>query len=541
MNFSSSFLFCLIIISLFLFAFGCAGQANAQAGAQNNQAAGAEANTNGNAATNANANQAPANANSASANPTNGAAATGAGGAPTNAVAEAVNKTANEIAASAAAAAKSKNSAIAPATGEPATNVGSGAIATNTAIAATSTGGAITINTSVKINGASALPAATSGQNYNTKITVSGGFPPYNCTAAPGTILPGTLVFSEPGCSLVGGAPILAYGTPTAIYPIQILVKDSHGNIGGPFALYLVVNQISPKLILPEQIDAATVGSSYEYDFCPSAQGQAPCGTLPAFSSGTPPFTFTVSGQPMGISMKTDGFLSGTVPEGAILGNYKLTVCVTDLTGTEKCANTNMQVVQRQEPAQANSACPGEGNWKGTVIANGIMDVAGKPGQSVPYSINYDLEMTIKCDSTDVDENGARWWYYNITSVKASDPFFGCTSGCTPIAGTFTDRLSYLDLTEGSAKGLFMIHFPNNALLQRTNTAISSDSATITDDVKPQEAMGIPAGSTDTSIMATDSVGWNQQTGAKVEVPGCSSACPNTYPQRETVRLTKTG
>ena len=405
--------------------------------------------------------------------------------------------------------------------------------------------GGMAINTSVKINGASALPAATSGQLYSAKITVSGGSGPYNCSSAPGTTLPGTLVFSEPGCSLTGGAPTLAPGTPTAIYPVSIMVNDSQGTLGGPFALTLVVNQPAPKLLLPGEIATAETGTHYQYNFCePASQTGLACGQLAAsnLASGTPPFSFTVSGNPLGISMSTNGMLSGTVPRGVITGNYKITVCATDLAGTEACANTNLPVIEKQEAqAAAQPACPGEGNWKGTVTARGIVDVIGKPGQTAPYSVKYDLEITVKCDSAYLDESGARSWFYNITHAKASDPFFGCTEGCVPVAGTWDTRLSYLDITEGSSHGHLAIRFPNDALIQRTNTVLSADGTKLIDDVQPQAGLGAAIDIAGLGAMATGSVGWKVQTGAKVEVPGCTDSCPNAYPDRETVELTRAG
>lgn len=401
------------------------------------------------------------------------------------------------------------------------------------------------INTSAKINGVSVLPAATSGQPYNVKMTVTGGEPPYNCSATEGTTLPGNLVFSEPGCSLSGSAPILPSGTTTKMFPISFIVRDSNETVGGPFQLSLVVNLPAPKLSLPEKIGTAETESPYAYNFCEAAsQDKLGCNkiALGGSISGTPPYSFTASGQPLGISMGMNGMLSGTVPKGANAGNYKITVCVSDLTGTQACADTSLEVVEKQEeakPKETQLSCPADGNWKGIVSAVGVADMIGSPGKTEPYYVKYDLEITLKCDVAYLDESGAKWWQYNITYAKASDPFFGCTGGCVPIAGEEGLRLTYLSITEGSQKGRMAIRFPNNALLQRTDTVMSRDGKMILDDVRPQAELGGIEGMED--AMATGSVGWNRQTGAKIEVKGCSGNCPNAYPQRETMELVKVG
>ncbi|MCX6769804.1 MAG: putative Ig domain-containing protein [Candidatus Micrarchaeota archaeon] len=364
--------------------------------------------------------------------------------------------------------------------------------------------GSIAINTSVKINGASALPAATSGQLYNTKITVSGGSAPYNCSAAPGTTMPGALVFSEPGCSITGTAPILDSGTPTAIYPISVLVRDSQGN-SESFKLMLAVNQPAPKLVLPEEIPAAEIGKYYEYNFCvPSSQSMLDCGQLPGFESVTSPFTFTVSGQPIGLSMSTNGLLSGTVPVGAITNNYAITVCVTDLVGTETCADTTLPVVAQQESQQPGNssgsastnppgagsasgteakACdsPYDGNWAGSVEGSGSRYPRYEYNSKTPLTIKYTFEMTLKCDYKDTGSNGEPLYWENVTYAKVSDPFFGCMDGCTPILGYSSSNIDMP--APGTGGEVYMnIDFPNGIELVGAGLKPNADATSFVDE-----------------------------------------------------------
>lgn len=320
-------------------------------------------------------------------------------------------------------------------------------------------------------------------------------------------------------------------------------MRDSNGTVGGPFEMQLVVNLPAPKLNLPEEIGIAQTESRYEYNFCWAAsQDKLGCSkiALGGSTSGTPPFSFTASGQPTGIFMGTNGTLSGTVPKGTTAGNYKITVCISDFAGVQACANTSLEVAEKQEEEKTKVvqlSCPADGDWKGIVSAAGVLDRIGSPGETEQYYVKYYLEITLKCDMAYLDESGAKWWQYNITHAKASDPFFGCTGGCVPIAGEGGLRLSYVSITEGSQKGRMAIKFPNSALLQRTDTVMSRDGKIILDDVRPQAELGGIEGME--GAMATGSVGWNRQTGAKIEVKGCSGNCPNAYPQRETVQLQK--
>ncbi|MCX6769631.1 MAG: putative Ig domain-containing protein [Candidatus Micrarchaeota archaeon] len=209
---------------------------------------------------------------------------------------------------------------------------------------APATGNGISFNTTVSIGATQTIPAATSGNPYNAKITPFGGSPPYGCTAAPGTSMPGSLVFSEPGCSITGEAPTLAPGTPTASYPFSFVIIDSNGKSGGPFSLQLVVNQAPYALNLPATLPTATIGTTYGFNFCGTSNGGIDCAKL-----GTP-YSFTASGQPLGLTMRPDGILIGTVPQGANEGIYPIHVCVTDSSRTETCADTNLPVVKQKCP-----------------------------------------------------------------------------------------------------------------------------------------------------------------------------------------------
>jgi hypothetical protein len=208
-------------------------------------------------------------------------------------------------------------------------------------------GGNMSIATGISFGGGQGIPAATSGQPYNAKITPSGGSPPYNCSAAPGTSLPGTLVFSEPGCSLTGGAPVLDPGTSTKTFPISFMIKDSKGNVGGPFHLDLVVNLPTVQFLFTAgALPSGAIGQLYTYSFCqPPTSGICGEGNTTNPTGGHPPYHFTLESgvgfPPAGITMDANGVLSGT-PKAAGTSNFG--VCAVDLSSNQKCASVSLTI-----------------------------------------------------------------------------------------------------------------------------------------------------------------------------------------------------
>jgi predicted small secreted protein len=318
------------------------------------------------------------------------------------------------------------------------------------------TSNGITINTSVSIGASTAIPGATSGHPYSAAITVSGGSPPYDCRAAPGTTLPGTLVFSEPGCSITGAAPTLNPGTSMQMFPISFIVRDSNGTVGGPFSLSLVVNKPKVSFTPPATIDTATIGTDYQYNFCSQPSG-VNCMDVTNAQDQDPPYTFTVSGQPLGLTMDMNGLLSGTVPEGANPDTYPITVCIADLGGSGACADTGLPVKSDISVAnwhvtvtEDDSACHGVGftnNYDITIqrnATNGIMgDIGHGPvtgtyigttlhidGRTVPDGSGtstlsaYDVVFSADCSTFNTQYS----WDY-------SGPDGDC-SGTTKLAGT---------------------------------------------------------------------------------------------------------
>ena len=152
----------------------------------------------------------------------------------------------------------------------------------------------------------STLAPAAVGVSYSATLGASGGTSPYTYTYT------GTL---PPGITLNNG---VLSGTPTGggTFNFTITATDASANAGpytGTQSYTLVVNQ--PTIVVtPSTLAPATVGVSYT-------------ATLGA-SGGTSPYTYTYTGSlPPGVTLSTDGTLSGT-PTGG--GSFNFTITATD-------------------------------------------------------------------------------------------------------------------------------------------------------------------------------------------------------------------
>ncbi|HEY0660566.1 MAG TPA: putative Ig domain-containing protein [Lysobacter sp.] len=168
-----------------------------------------------------------------------------------------------------------------------------------------------------------ALPDATYGVAYNQTFTASGGTGPYSY-ALTGT-LPTGLTFDS-GTATLSGTP-----TQPGSFPITVTATDSSTGPGAPYSVsanYTVQVSAPPIVISPATLPDGIVDVAYSQ-------------TLSA-SNGTDPYTFTLTAGtlPAGLSLASDGGLTGT-PTAA--GTFNFTVQAEDAnarTGTRAYALT---------------------------------------------------------------------------------------------------------------------------------------------------------------------------------------------------------
>ncbi|MFA5930299.1 MAG: putative Ig domain-containing protein [Candidatus Micrarchaeia archaeon] len=202
-------------------------------------------------------------------------------------------------------------------------------------------------------NEVSALPAAYAGEQYFSSIYPGAGDYPFECTLAQGSNLPGQLAFASGTCELSGRAPLLSAGSTRAAYPFTFSIRDANGASFGPFTATLEVVPMPPYFGMTNYPGPARIGAPYSHDFChPASESPLNCGHTPSSddpSGGVPPYTFTASRLPLGLIMRSDGHLSGTVPKGASTGRQEFEVCAADSTGAEACSNASILLLAPAE------------------------------------------------------------------------------------------------------------------------------------------------------------------------------------------------
>ena len=178
----------------------------------------------------------------------------------------------------------------------------------------------------------SPLPDGKEGSLYGFAFQAFGGKGPYKWTQSG---LPGLFSFSTTG-NLSGTPPLGSAGT----YPFSVTVTDFFGTqVSKGFSLNIDPFGSGPSAlsIVNTSLPAATEGIFYDVAF--------------AATGGTPSYTWSVSGQPLWLSMSTSGLLSGTPPIGSA-GTYPITVTVKDSASTQ--GSTSGTFSLQVNPAQVN-------------------------------------------------------------------------------------------------------------------------------------------------------------------------------------------
>jgi large repetitive protein len=157
------------------------------------------------------------------------------------------------------------------------------------------------------------------GAPYSATFTASGGQPPYSFSASG---LPGGLSFSG---SAIGGTP--AAGSE-GTYTVTVTVTDAAGaktSVTGTVVITAAGLQITT-----DSLPNGTIGGAYSASV--------------AASGGVPPYTFSASGLPPGVSISAGGAISGTIPSTTAPGVFAVTATVTDSKGGTASRSYNVTV-----------------------------------------------------------------------------------------------------------------------------------------------------------------------------------------------------
>jgi hypothetical protein len=150
----------------------------------------------------------------------------------------------------------------------------------------------------------SSLEPGVSGTPYEALIGASGGLPPYAFVVTVDSLPPGLTL--HPSTGVLSGTL-----TTSGTFDFTITATDSGGCFGERAYSLCVCPAIA---VLPDSLPAASVGVPYAQVFTASA-GMAPFG-----------FSVTSGVLPSGLSLATDGTLSGTPSEA---GTFDFTVTAT--------------------------------------------------------------------------------------------------------------------------------------------------------------------------------------------------------------------
>jgi uncharacterized protein YhjY with autotransporter beta-barrel domain len=152
------------------------------------------------------------------------------------------------------------------------------------------------------------LPAGTTRVAYRQAVTASGGTAPYAYAVTAGALPPGLTLQADGTLS----------GTPTTVgsFTFTIAATDANGNGGNQ--VYTVTIAAPAIVLAPQALPGATAGSAYAQRITATG-GTEPLG-----------FAVTAGALPTGVTLATDGTLSGTPTAG---GSFPFTATATDANG----------------------------------------------------------------------------------------------------------------------------------------------------------------------------------------------------------------
>lgn len=163
------------------------------------------------------------------------------------------------------------------------------------------------------------LPGGAVGTPYSAALRASGGTLPFSWSA---TDLPAGLTISSEG--VISGTP-----TTAGISTVQLTVIDADNNSAtASMSLSISADSGGVLAVATSSLPVGTAGSPYPVTTFTATNGEAP-------------YRWSASGLPAGLTLSTDGKLSGT-PIGA--GQGLITVQVTDNQGVRASARLDLRV-----------------------------------------------------------------------------------------------------------------------------------------------------------------------------------------------------
>ncbi len=216
------------------------------------------------------------------------------------------------------------------------------------------------------------FPVLQSGQPASVTLEVGGGTPPYSWAPDPNTPLP-------PGMSLSGGGVLSGTPGQNGSFNFNATAADLGGNT---FTQNFTVNVRPVRITTDYDLGVAQTGSAFSVTF--------------ASNGGTAPITWSTSWLPNGLTLSSNGTLSGTPVS---LGNYTFSITATDAAGwsTSKTFHLALEppggrpmVMTTTSPLAYGQMTVGL-SWDSSLIVNGgtppyTWSIA--PGSSLPPGLS---------------------------------------------------------------------------------------------------------------------------------------------------------
>ncbi len=301
--------------------------------------------------------------------------------------------------------------------------------------------------------GYTSVPAAVIGQYFIRQLPAKGGKPPYTWRVVSGSLPPGLSVGSN---GQVSGTP-----TTTGEFSYTLELKDSKGSTAsGSYSQKIGSSGTVGFLLLPPEIPA--FGTNHDVGYLFFAQG------------GTPPWRFTITGLPSGVTYDpSSGLISGSCAS-AFTG--VISISLKDALGAEASGS----------PATAsfsiNPPVPTGGTGGGTTGCNSCYNgnyigefkyvyyVKDANNNYNPVEGGFQLTLTLKCLAT-----AAGSTVLNVTKAVCSDANFGCQlGGCAPVSPTVATLPASPPTTPSNlstaGQGI-LLFFPNGATIMTNNGA----------------------------------------------------------------------
>jgi large repetitive protein len=258
------------------------------------------------------------------------------------------------------------------------------------------------------------LPGATDGVTYANYVVVSGGKPGYTFALPPHQSLPGGLQIGATG--LVSGRP-----TVSGHYVFGVQVTDSTS----PNALS--TTQTVSITIAPPHVAISTAS-------LPAGITGVPYAATLAATGGRPPYTWSGTGLPSGLSLSSTGKITGTP---ATSSKSTVDITVTDSsTPTKETATQSLPLTVRTSSKTSGSAVPATTTWGRVVTYSATVSATGgAPSGTVTFTVGSISLCTapIASGHASCTATTAPVGTDTVTATYGGSSVYATSSGTTPL------------------------------------------------------------------------------------------------------------